>query len=138
LAQEGVTGELLSVFADGDGNAFHSLMERAFGFGPAPLPLPECIEECQLITRIINTGPGHYEETCFWSFVPALSDTDCQRMISVIRERCDPTAVREVLKGVGLLACRWDWVPDTKIVQEDVCRTICPGPEGGPGPDPVP
>jgi hypothetical protein len=138
LADEGVTDELLQTLGASDSGAFDRLMERAFGFGPPQLPPPECFEECRTIIGIINTGTGHFEEECFWSFIPPdLRDDDCQRMIAVIRQRCDPNAVREVLKEVGLLHCRWNWVPDVEIVNEEVCLTICPGPPGGPGPDPA-
>ena len=142
LGQEDVASQLVSALEGGDRERFEALL--------APTQLLQmggCIDVVETITKVINFGPGHFEERCeivptIYNFSPSdvsgrlyrLSDGTfifiSERLWFDYYKRASEDAVwrqanKSFLQALGILRCYWELVPDSELVKIERSRTIC-------------
>ena len=142
LAREDVASELVAALESGDGKRFEDLL------GPTQLfEVGGCIDLVETITKLINFGPGHFEERC--EVVPTLYPpspstvngrayrladgnyiflTESQWFEYHKRAGEDPAwraANQAFLQALGILRCYQEWVSDSELVSIERTRTIC-------------
>lgn len=142
LAHEDVASQLVLALEAGDRERFEALL------GPTRLfQVGGCIDVVDTITKIINFGPGHFEERCEVTpalYPPSPSDVNgrlyrlSDGTVVFISERLwfdyhkraheDPTwreANKSFLQTLGILRCYWEIVSDSKLVTIERARTLC-------------
>ena len=142
LAQEDVAFQLVSALEADDRERFEALL------GPTRLfQIGVCIDIYDTITKIINFGPGHFEERCevVQTIYPnSLSDVNgryyqlSDGTIVFISEHLwfdyhkralEDAAWREAnqafLKALGILKCHMELVSDSELVTINRNRTLC-------------
>jgi hypothetical protein len=142
LARENVSSQLVSALEAGDRERFEALLEPTGLF-----QIGGCIDIVDTITKVINFGPGHYEERCevvptIYIFPPSDVNGRLYRLsdgtVVFISERLwfdyhkralEDLAWREAnksfLRALGILKCYPDWVTNSKLVSIERARTIC-------------
>lgn len=142
LAREDVASQLVSALEAGDRARFEELL------GPTKLfQMGTCIDIVETITKVINFGPGHFEERCevvptFYLDPPSDVEGRLYRLpggtIIFVSERLwfeyhkraleDPAwraANKSFLQALGILRCHMELVSDSEIVSIDRSRTLC-------------
>ena len=142
LAQGDIAVKLIAVLEAGDRKGLEALLghTRLFQIGG-------CIDIIDTITRVVNFGPGHFEERCDVVYRIAFeppSETDgkiyqlpdgtfvfiSERFWAdyAARAQQDPAwryQNKAFLKAIGVLRCSFVWVPDYAIVSGITTKTIC-------------
>jgi len=142
LANEEVAPQLVSALEAGDRERFEALL------GPTRLfQIGVCIDIVDTITKIINFGPGHFEERCEvvpTLYPPAPSEVNGRLYrlpdgtIVFISERLwfdyhrraqeDPAwreANKSLLETLGILRCHQVIVSDSELVSIERTKTLC-------------
>ena len=142
LADEDVAPQLVSALEAGDGARFEALL------GPTRLfQIGGCIDIVDTITKIINFGPGHFEERCEvipTLYPPSPSDVDgrlyrlpdgtiifvSEKLWFDHHKRAYEDAAwraenKSLLETLGILRCHQVIVSDSKIVTIDKSKTLC-------------
>lgn len=142
LAHEDVASELVSALEAGDRERFEALLEPT-----RLLSIGVCIDVVDTITKVINFGPGHFEERCevvLILYPPTPSDVNgrlyrlADGTVVFVSERlwfdyhkraAEDPAWREANKGLlqalGILRCYWEIVSDSKLVSIERSKTLC-------------
>ena len=142
LANEDVAPQLVSALQAGDREKFESLLDRT-----RLLQKGVCIDIVDTITKIINFGPGHFEERC--EVVPTLyppspSEVDgrlyrlTDGTIVFVSEKLwfdyhkrayeDPAwreANKSLLEDLGILRCHQVIVSDSELLSIERTKTLC-------------
>ena len=142
LADEEVASQLVSALDAGDRERFEALL------GPTRLfQIGVCIDIIDTITKIINFGPGHFEERCEvlpTIYPPAPSEVNGRYYrlpdgnIVFISERLwfdyhkraaeDPAwreANKSLLETLSILRCHQEPVSDSEVVSIDRSKALC-------------
>jgi hypothetical protein len=142
LGQEDMTANLLETLEMGDLNRLEGLLEPTHLFQRGV-----CIDIVDTITKVINFGPGHFEERCQLVnrvFFEPPSDTngrgylmdDGRHVYVTEREwadlyaqaQNDPAwreANKPLLRALGILHCSWVLVPDDQIITISRTQKMC-------------
>ncbi len=142
LADEEVVSQLVSALEAGDRQRFETLL------GPTNLfQTGVCIDIVETITKVINFGPGHFEERCevvptIYIYPPSEVNGRFYRLsdgtLVFISERLwfdyhkralEDAAWREAnksfLQALNILQCHQEIVSDSQLVSIDRSRTLC-------------
>lgn len=142
LAQEDIPARLIGVLEEGNRKELQALL------GPVRLfQIGDCIDIVETITKVINFGPGHFEERChlmyrLWVEPPSqtrgrvyrlpdgnfvwISEYDWAEYFKHAEN--DPVwreANKEFLKALGILSCTYEHVPDSAVVTINKTQKIC-------------
>jgi hypothetical protein len=142
LAREDIASELVSVLEAGDRERFEALL------GPTRLfQIGGCIDIVDTITKVINFGPGHFEERCEvvpTLYPPAPSEVEgrlyrlpdgtvvfvTERLWFDYHRRAGQDAAwreanKSFLEALGILRCYLELVSDSEIVSIERTKTLC-------------
>lgn len=142
LAEPDRCRQLVDLLSEGDADGLERLLEptQVLQFGA-------CIDVVDTLIKLVNFGPGHFEEQCSViarlrpltlsmsaGNIYKLSDgrfvfvTEAEWWSYYDRASQDPAWMeqnRDLLKTLGIISCVQVWVPDDRIISIDRSRTIC-------------
>ena len=142
LARDDIASELVSVLEAGDREKLEALL------GPTRLfQIGGCIDIVDTITKVINFGPGHFEDRC--EVVPVLYPPAPSEVEGRLYRLPDGTVIfvterqwfdyhkragedaawreasRSFLEALGILRCYVELVSDSEILSVERKKTLC-------------